>query len=49
MSSAQTTQVMDPSGYNIKTQGAKHDDTRQNHDAHVNAISKGFASARIQH
>ena len=41
---------MDPSGYNIKkTQGAKHDGTRQNHDAHVNAISKGLASARIQH
>jgi len=49
-SSAQTTQVVDPSGYNIKkTQGAKHDGTRQNHDAHVNAISKGLANARIQH
>jgi len=49
-SSAQTTLVVDPSGYNIKkAQGAKHDGTRQHHDAHVNAISKGLASARIRH
>ena len=49
-SSAQTTQVVDPSGYNIKkAQGAKHDGTRQNHDSHVNAISRGLAWAKIQH
>ena len=42
--------TVDPSGYNLKkVTGAKHDGTRQNHNAFQDRISESLARAKIPH